>query len=301
MSDVEQFQTYESVDLAKDYFLANIPVNGFHYFHFEYHAKGKVKIWMTVGVNVEMFAVSLPNAPFGGFWCEKRVGSSALESFIKSVTDSLKAKGVKRLTVVQAPKNYEPDSDLVNYLLSKSGWNLNKILSHQFFTGSKKIEKYLKTEGVKIRKKLKSAGLTTRHNSISNFDFLKKIKAWNAQKGYETSIDENQLVQQVSSYPERYFLLKLEQGDQILGFVLAVLLTPNSLYYFLSGLDSSKAVNGAGDFLMYELFLLAKELKVDFIDLGSSDLVENANHSLMFFKARFSNEISNKMTWSKEL
>jgi hypothetical protein len=147
---------------------------------------------------------------------------------------------------------------------------------------------------------LKASGLTTSHHSISNFDFLKKIKAWNSQKGYKSSINEDYLVQQVSSYPERYFLLKLERGDQVLGFVLAVLLTSNSIYYFLSGLDPSKESKGGGDFLLFELFLLAKEQKVDFIDLGSSDVGDRANHSLMFFKARFSNDISNKMSWRKE-
>ena len=298
--DSLRFQAFESGQLAKDYFLANIPASGLQYVHFEDQKKGKVKIWITVVITHDDHAASLPNSPFGGFWCEKGLNSTALEKFIEMVTEYLKARGVKSLTIVQPPKNYEPYSDLVNYLLFKLGWDLKKILSHQFYSGSKKIEKYLMTEGPKIRKKLKASGLTTSHHPISNFDFLKKIKAWNSLKGYESSINEDYLVQQVSSYPERYFLLKLEKGEQVLGFVLAVLLTSNSIYYFLSGLDSSKESKGGGDFLLFELFLLAKEQKVDFIDLGSSDLGDRANHNLMFFKARFSNDISNKLTWSKE-
>jgi hypothetical protein len=298
--DSLRFQAFESGQLAKDYFLANIPVSGLQYLHFEDQKKGKVKIWITVAITPDHYAVSLPNSPFGGFWCEKGLNSTALEKFIGLVTEYLKARGVKSLTIVQPPKNYEPYSDLVNYLLFKLGWNLKNILSHQFYSGSKKIEKYLLAEGPKIRKKLKASGLTTSHHPISNFDFLKKIKAWNSQKGYESSINEDYLILQVSSYPERYFLLKLEKGDQVLGFVLAVLLTSNSIYYFLSGLDSSKESKGGGDFLLFEFFLLAKEQKVDFIDLGSSDLGDHANHNLMFFKARFSNDISNKLSWSKE-
>jgi hypothetical protein len=298
--DSLRFRTLESVPHAKDYFLANIPVNGLKYLHFEDQKKGKVKIWITVAITPDQHAVSLPNSPFGGFWCEKGLSSTALDTFIELVTECLKVKGVKSLTIVQSPKNYEPYSDLVNYLLFKIGWNLKIVLSHQFYSGPKKIKKYLQTEGPRIRKKLKVAGLTTSHHPISNFDFLKKIKAWNSQKGYKSSINEDHLVHQVSSYPERYFLLKLEKGERVLGFVLAVLLTSNSLYYFLSGMDSCKESKGGGDFMLFELFLLAKEQKVDFIDLGSSDIGDRANHSLMFFKARFSNEISNKMTWSKE-
>tara|TARA_R110002126_G_scaffold15624_2_gene63837 strand:+ start:61 stop:987 length:927 start_codon:yes stop_codon:yes gene_type:complete len=298
--DSLRFQAFESSQLDKDYFLANIPVDGLQYLHFEDQKKGKVKIWISVAITPDQHAVSLPNLPFGGFWCEKGLNSTALETFIGMVTEYLRAKGVRSLTIVQAPKNYEPYSDLVNYLLLKLSWNLKNVLSHQFFTGSKKIEKYLLAEGPKIREKLKASGLKTSHHSISNFDFLKKIKAWNSEKGYNSSINEDYLVQQVSSYPERYFLLKLEKGDQVLGFVLAVLLTTNSIYYFLSGLDSSNESKGGGDFLLFELFLLAKEQKVDFIDLGSSDMGDIANHGLMFFKARFSNDISNKMSWIKE-
>jgi hypothetical protein len=298
--DSLRFKAFESGQLDKDYFLANIPVNGLQYVHFEDQKKGKVKIWITVAITLDQHAVSLPSSPFGGFWCEKGLNSTALETFIDLVTEYLKAKGVKSLTIVQAPKNYEPYSDLVNYLLFKLGWNLKNVLSHQFYTGSKRIEKYLLAEGPRIREKLKASGLKTSHHSISNFEFLKKIKVWNSEKGYKSSINEDYLVQQVSRYPERYFLLKLEKGDQVLGFVLAVLLTPNSIYYFLSGLDSRKGIKGGGDFLLFELFLLAREQKVDFIDLGSSDMGDRANLSLMFFKARFSNDISNKMSWVKE-
>lgn len=299
--DPLRFQTFESSPQAKDYFLANIPGGGLEYLHFEDQKKGKVKIWITLAITSDQRAISLPNLPFGGFWCEKGLNSSILESFIEFLTGKLKARGVKSITIVQAPKNYECHSDLVNYLLFKLGWNLKNVLSHQFYTGSKKITKFLLAEGPRIRRKLKAAGLATSHHSISSFEFLKKIKAWNSQKGYESSLIEDHLVQQVSSYPERYFLLKLEKGEEVVGFVLAVLLTPNSLYYFLSGLDSTKEIKGGGDFLLFELFLLAKEQKVDFIDLGSSDLGARANHSLIFFKARFSNDISNKMSWSKEL
>jgi hypothetical protein len=59
-------------------------------------------------------------------------------------------------------------------------------------------------------------------------------------------------------------------------------------------------LTGGGDFLLLELFLLAKDQKVDFIDLGSSDVGECPNYNLMFFKSRFSNEISSKMTWYKD-
>jgi hypothetical protein len=298
--DSSRFQSFETAQFAKDYFLANIPVKGFQYLDFVDQKKNRINIWITVAITPDQYAISLPNSPFGGFWCDKRLSSMDLEAFLSNVIEFLKAKGVRSLTINQAPKNYEPSSDFVNYLLKKSGWNLKNILSHQFFTGSKKIKKFLQIVGPKIRKRSKISGLMTKHSSISNFDFLQKIKEWNAQKGYQFLVDENYFIQQVSSFPERYFVINLEKAGQLVGVAVAVKLTSNSIYYFLSALDSSKEVKGGGDYLLFQLFLLAKEQKVEFIDLGSSDLGDRVNHSLMFFKARFSNDISNKVTWSKE-
>jgi len=294
------FQVLESNGQPKDYFLANIPVKGIQYLDFVSQKKGKTTVWITIGITANLEAMSLPNAPFGGFWFEKGLNSIVLEEFLKSVIEDLQRRGVKRLTINQPPKAYVLQSDLVNYLLFKAGFKLKNVLSHQFFCGAKKIKKFLDSESPKIRKQMKENGLVANHKPISNFDFLKKIKQWNTSKGYEFTVNEANLIQQVSDYPERYFLISLQKGEQIIGYALAVFLTTNSVYYYLSALDSCKEAKGGGDFILLELFLLAREKKVDFIDLGSSDNGDLANHNLIFFKSRFSNEIANKISWSKE-
>jgi hypothetical protein len=298
--NLERFQIFESVQLAKDYFLANIPVIGLQYVDYIDLKNSKVKISIALAITSDQYATSLPSAPFGGFWCDTDISPKSLDAFLVLVEQSLKSRGIKSITIVQPPKIYESQSDLVNYFLFKSGWALHNILSHQFFCGAKKIKNFLQSESPRIRKKMKSNSLFSSYNYISNFDFLKKMKDWNTQKGYEFNINEDLLVRQVSSYPDRYFLIKLQQGDQIVGYALAVKLTSNSIYYFLSAFDSAMNLTGGGEFLLLELFLLAKDQKVDFIDLGSSNVREGPNYNLMFFKSRFSNEISSKMTWYKE-
>jgi len=59
---------------------------------------------------------------------------------------------------------------------------------------------------------------------------------------------------EVSSYPERYFLLKLEEGDQVLGFVLAVFINFNSIILFLFWTSPSRKVKGGGDFFLLSHF-----------------------------------------------
>lgn len=296
----DSFQVFESNQLAKDYFLATIPPRGCASFDVALQKKGKNNILITLVITSDQAAVSIPNAPFGGFWSEKSLNAQSFEVFLNSIEQELTGRGIQSLTITQAPKAYESQSDLINYLLFKSGWELKSMVSHQFFCGRKKIKKFLEKESPKLVAKLKAGKLTSSHSQISNFEFLNKIKLWYNQKGFKFNVNEDLLVHQVSSFPDRYFLIKLELKEQTVGYALAVKLTTNSIYYFLSAIDPYIKIASGGDFLLHELFLLAKEEKVDFIDLGSSDLKENANYSLIFFKSRFSNEISNKMTWHKE-
>jgi hypothetical protein len=175
------------------------------------------------------------------------------------------------------------------------------VLSHQFFLGNKKIKKLVQKEAAKFQKRAKDYRLKISHSSISNFGFFKEMRTWNAQRGYEVKIDENRIVQQVSAYPERYFLITISQNEIAIGYSLAVKLSSDSLYYFLSAINPKTSLKNGGELILIELFQLAVAQKVDFIDLGSSDLEEGANHSLMFFKSRFANDISNKITWIKKI
>jgi len=79
------------------------------------------------------------------------------------------------------------------------------------FKKKRKIPFWLES---KNSQKLKASGLTTRHHSISNLDFLKDQKLGIVKKGYKSSLNEDLLGSagffQLSRV--RYFLLKLERG-----------------------------------------------------------------------------------------
>ena len=134
---------------------------------------------------------------------------------------------------------------------------------------------------------------------INNFDFLNDIRNWNSARGYSTLFDEKRLIQQVAEFPDRYFLISILSENQALAHALAVKLVPESLYYYLSAIRPTSNISNGGDLLLQGLFQLAVEQKSDFIDLGSSEVASEINASLMFFKSRFSNDISNKVTWTR--
>ncbi|MDX5338696.1 MAG: hypothetical protein LPK25_06700 [Cyclobacteriaceae bacterium] len=262
---------------------------------------GKIRASLIVGISKENQAISLPFAPFGGIWTKDNVNSEALESFISHILEYLTEMGIGSLQIIQPPMPYVAQTDLINNLLLKSGFEIQNMLSHQFFLGKKKIKKLVQEQSSKIQKKEKVAGVKVRIGAIQNFRFLEEIRNWNSKRGYEVSFDEKRLISQVSEFPEKYFLISVLQEEQAIAHSLVVKLMPDAMYYFLSAMDPKSTVKNLGDTLVISLFRLAQDHKIEAIDLGSSESNQRINHTLMYFKSRFSNDISNKISWYRNL
>ncbi|WP_175454158.1 hypothetical protein [Algoriphagus alkaliphilus] len=284
------------------YFLRNFPSAGYsNPLDFRWVKKGKTKASLTLAISENLEAVSLPLCPFGGLWVEENLSSAEVDEFIKAVLDVLRQRGVSAIRIVQAPKPYQANFDLINYLLFKNGFELESLLSHHFFIGKKKIKKFVQKDHAKFLAKSKELGLSIQTGPISNFGFLQEIKSWNQERGYTILFDEKRLISQVSNFPERYFLISIIKEGKALAHTLGVKLWPDSIYYFLAAIQPKTSVKNLGEICLYQLFQLASDQRLNFIDLGSSDLNLGANHNLMFFKSRFSNDISNKVTWTLKL
>ena len=294
-----QLKVIPSSEEKWDYLLRNFLIPGFsEQLDFLWVKKEKIRASISFVVSAEGEAISLPQSPFGGFWVEENLNSDALEGFIRAVVSEFAKRGITQLSITEAPKPYGQMNDLVNYLLFKFGFEQKKVVSHQFIIGRKKIKKLVQKEQAGINAKANNAGIQILHGPIQNFGFLQEIKSWNLQRGYSVNLDENRMIQQVSVCPDRYFLITILRNKEPIGYSLGVKLTSNSLYYYLSAINPKATPKNCGEFIVYELFRVAAEQKVDFIDLGSSDLETSANHSLIFFKSRFANDISNKITWN---
>jgi hypothetical protein len=149
--------------------------------------------------------------------------------------------------------------------------------------------------------KTKDLGLKIQVGSIQNFGFLQEIKTWNQSRGYAILFDDSRLISQVSDFPERYFLISILKDGKAQAHTLGVRLVPDGIYYYLAATMPKSPIKNLGEMGLFYLFNLAADQKLNFIDLGSSDSDSGANHSLIFFKSRFSNDISNKVTWTLKL
>ncbi|WP_296705563.1 hypothetical protein [Algoriphagus sp.] len=286
----------------KDYLLSNFSIPGdLQLLDFHLVKNSKKKAIITFSISKDQKAKSIPLAPFGGFYILEKIQSDSLEIFINEITAYLLEIGINKIEITIAPKPYEGYYDLINYLLFKNGFSPKNLLCHQFFLGRKKIKKWVNLEQSKFQSKTQKQGIKIISDSINNFNFLNDIRQWNMERGYQMNFDENRIILQVSEYPERYFLISVLDLKNPIAHCLAVKLFPDTLYYFLSAINPKSHLKNGGDILLYQLFKLANEEKVRLIDLGSSDLGNDVNHPLMFFKSRFANDFSNKITWAKNL
>lgn len=300
--DLHELMVVSSLEERSAYFLRNCDTTGYpEQLDFRWVKKGKIKASLTLAISKNMEATSLPQSPFGGIWIEENLSSAGLESFIKAVLEDLIHRAVSFVRIIQPPKPYESNLDLINYLLFKLGFGQESVLCHQFFIGKKKIKKLVQRESSKYALKFKELGLKVHSGSIQNFGFLQDIKSWNQARGYDILFDDNRLIAQVSDFPDRYFLISLSKDGKPVAHTLGVKLLPDSIYYFLSAAQPKSAIKNLGEMCLFQLFQFASDQKLNFIDLGSSDSDSGANHNLIFFKSRFSNDISNKITWTLKL
>lgn len=301
IADTHELQVVSSMEERSSYFLRNCATMGYStQLDFKWVKKGKTKASLTLAIS-DTKVVSLPMSPFGGIWIEEMLSSAALEDFIKAVLEDLKLRNVSFIRLSQPPKPYESNFDLINYLLFKLGFEQESLLSHQFFIGKKKIKKLVQKENSKHLAKTKELGLKIQTGPIQSFGFLQEIKTWNQSRGYDILFDDARLIAQVSDFPERYFLISITKDGKPIAYTLGVKLLPDSIYYFLSATLPKSSIKNLGELCLFQLFQLASDQKLNFIDLGSSDLESGANHSLIFFKSRFSNDISNKVIWTLKL
>lgn len=261
--------------------------------------KEKIKALLKIVILQNGEAVSLPNLPFGGIWIPGQIHSDELHFFVREILQELQHRNCSSVKIIQPPKPYEKYSELIGNVLFKEGFTPELVHSHQFFLGKKKLKSEVKAFSDKYRKSLQSSGLTVKKGPVQNLNFLSDIRRWNSEKGYLTLFDENRLIHQVSEFPERYFQISLMQGGVAIAHCLAVKLLSDSIYYYLSAIRPNSNLSNGGDLLLQSLFQLAAEKKTEFIDLGSSEVDLEINSSLMFFKARYSNDISNKVTWTR--
>jgi hypothetical protein len=259
--------------------------------------KTAVKIFFAVSGRQ---IISLPDAPFGGFWSEQPFSAVAFLDFIKHLSAFFKKKGFQSMSIIQAPCLIEPKSEYFEYLLSQVSFQPTSTLYHLMSKGKQIIAEKAQYLTLNYADRMCRHHFTFKIDLVLDCKFLQKITEWNLKRGYAITWSAEKLEKDIQSFPSKYYVITVFRGDEPVGYVLAVRLSTSQLYYFLSAINPENQYVYTGEFLMMGLFQLAASLEIDTLDLGSSQLGSIPNFSLLHFKKRFSNAGGNKVTWTKK-
>ncbi len=296
--DQFSFSLQEVKENQHDYFLQSFrPATAHQYLVGKIFKKDQQKGVLFISLDTDGVATSHPQSPFGGLWLDESIPSTVLVDFIQFLKKSIKSLGVSKITLTQAPAAYGSQTALFEYLLFKEGFKLSKILNHQILHGKKKIKKRFESLFSKHHKKAKENRFNVTVGNIQSFTFLHEIATWKINRGHLQEMDEGRLIQQVSTFPERYFVISILHEGIAVAHALAVKLTSNSLYYFYSAINPKNQLRLTGQLMMTYLLKLAVEQKVELLDLGSSEVEDQPNHTLIYFKHKYAESWCNKHTW----
>ncbi len=146
-------------------------------------------------------------------------------------------------------------------------------------------------------------GLEVRFIDHSKFDYIYEFIQKNRQsQKYNLSISMEQLSKQLTQFPDRYLLLAVYDGGNIIAATVSVLVTDKVLYNFLISDDLAYRTYSPTVMLYDALYKFCQVHHFKSLDLGVSlDNNENYKPSLARFKLNMGAETSEKITWIKEI
>lgn len=283
--------------LQEDYFLTGFAPRPL--FKASLFKKGVLRAYCYLHLSQEARAISLPQLPFGGIWILKQVNFELLEEWVAFIQLEVSRLNCQSLTFIQPPTAYEPFSDGIQYLLSKMGFTLDSLLNHQLLLGKEAMQQA--NCHFFSNKIMTDPQISIRTEQFEGLEPLERILRWNQLKGYSPTLSLERLSTQISQFPQRYYLISIHHQGKAVAHSVALQLTARSLFYAYSGFEPQAKIKNLGACMLEQLITLGLDLNVDFLDLGSSDLGTQANHSLIFFKSKFANAYQNKTAWTKQL
>lgn len=241
-------------------------------------------------------AVSLPIAPFGGFWGASNEWAAFAE-FEQHFCAELRIAGATSLLVVQPPACYPAApaqwlesagyerqfADLHHYVpLHGSPLKALHLMQHR---------KLRQSETPKIQQEL----LT---NIGCLYDFIAECRQ---AQGIPLNIDVVELERQVQAFPDRYMAFSALYHEKLAAVVIMSVPIPGVAYYFLPATASEFRTRSPMVHLLAHLYAHLVENGFYLLDMGISSIQGTPQASLATFKERMGAQVAQRVTYGKML
>ena len=127
------------------------------------------------------------------------------------------------------------------------------------------------------------------------------LDACRKEKGYSLSMSYAEIEKLAKVFPERIILTAVIDKNQIVAANISIRVYDHVLYNFYH--DHASEYDSVSPVVLLNegLYQLCQKEKVQFLDLGTSNIEGELNESLLNFKINLGAEPSRKLTFTKKL
>lgn len=249
-------------------------------------------------------AASPYRSPFGSYLFSDAVTERVLTEFTIYCENQLISKKVKSITLKNPPEIYSTEKNkLLLNVFGKLNYQSSKEETSAVITvNDKSFESGLhKSEKKKLRK-CREGALTF---EIMPSNQLQKIyiflEACREEKGYSLSMSFEEIEKLANTFPERVILTAVIDNNRLAAANISIRAYDHVLYNFYHDHASEYDLLSPVVLLNEGLYQFCWQNKIQFLDLGTSNIDDKLNESLLNFKLNLGAKASPKLTFIKNL
>ncbi len=120
-------------------------------------------------------------------------------------------------------------------------------------------------------------------------------------KGYQLSMDWNQMQRTVRQLPSHFLVFAVEEAEQLAAAAICIRVSDTILYTFYYAHAAAYDKLSPVTMLLQGIYQFAVDQSIQLIDLGTSQVDEKLNPSLLHFKKSVGGKPSAKYSFTKNL
>lgn len=262
-------------------------------------------IYATVDFNLEGTLAQSPlRSPYGSYIFSENFSSQVLQDFIQFSLEQLSIKGVKKIVIKNPPEVYcQEKVEVLQDLMIKAGFKISITETSAVIPiGKNTFESVLHYSERKKLQKCREAGLEFQWLPLNELEsvyaFLLQCRE---KKKFGLSMSLDQLKEITSVFPKRYFLSVVKNDHEFVAANISIRVNNKVLYNFYHDHDDRFDNLSPVVFLNEGLYTYCQQKDIKLLDLGTSNLNDKVNESLLNFKMRLGAQPSHKLTFEKIL
>ena len=252
---------------------------------------------------LEGVALSPLRSPFGSLEFADDLDQKVLSGFIEYFQQQLQALNVSKIMIKNPPELYSSHIRIFQDLLCSKGF----IVSFNELDSAILIRGKHYDEIIHARKRRRLRQIFNESLEFKLLDYQSLNDVYNfihqrrEEKGMKLSMTLDDLSKTVSSFKNEYPLFGVYHSNELVAASVTVRVNSKILYHFISDYIRKTEKMAPGLVLMQGIYNYCVAQKITLLDLGTSQINDNQNETLIRFKKEIGGIENTKCTLIKEI